>query len=290
MTDTDRLLDLIDDKSTVTIRTGSFVGIADGRALIDLGGNRFPVAFSNGSIPTLNDPVNVCSVDGTWYLLGPSQPKPNVGTVITVSTQTLTLQTSVGIVTAIIGGTPPSSGDRVTIQWTEDGAVSGLRLATTPTLTAPPNTGGGGSVVKEATFRAIDAGSTDRGAARWWQAQPWASNSTYGAWFYGTQIKSTIPSGSTPISAEIYINRVQDQGDAPRFALHTSPTKGGVPTMSAYVPWDLPNGWNTLPAGWFEQLMGGGGYFGIGLNQGGYNKFASLAEDGLSGALRMKWR
>lgn len=60
--------------------------------------------------------------------------------------------------------------------------------------------------------------------------------------------------------------------------------------MSAYVPWDLPNGWNTLPAGWFEQLMGGGGYFGIGLNQGGYNKFASLAEDGLSGALRMKWR
>lgn len=292
MSDTDRLLALIGEKSTVTARVGVFVGSSGGQALVDMDGTRFPVSFQSGFIPVVNEPVHVVSIDGQWFLLGPTTAKPRVGTVLTVSSPRLTLSTSQGNLSAIIGGTAPSSGDRVLIDWTEDGPVSGLRLATTPVApTPPPAPGGGGATVKEATFRAIDAGSTDRGSARWWQSQPWASDSTYGAWFYGNQIHDTIPAGSQLVSMEMYIVRTQDSGSAPNFALHTSPQKGNVPTMGSLFPWDPPNGWNAVPSGaWFAALIGGGTYYGVGLNQGGFNKFASLAQDGLSGALRIKWK
>lgn len=290
--DTDRLLALIEGKSTVTSRVGTFVGSANGQALIEIDKSRFPVAFLTTYIPTVYEPVHVWSVDGQWFILGPTVGKPRVGTVLTVSSPRATVSTSQGNVSAIIGGTAPTSGDRVLLDWTEDGPVTGLRLATTAVAPpTPPDPGGGGSTVKEAIFRAIDAGSTDRGSARWWQAQPWASNTTFGAWFYGSQIKDTIPSGAQLVSMEMYINRVQDSGDPPRFTLHTDGWKGGIPGMSAYVAWDPPNGWNAVPsAGWFGSLIAGGPYWGIGLNQGGFNKFAALTQDGLSGALRIKWK
>lgn len=291
MNDTERLLELIDGKSTVTVRIGKYAGPANGQGLVDMDENRFPARFLTSFAPQVGEPVHVWSVDGQWFLVGPTRPKPMSGTVVTVSAPNVSLLTSMGSVTAIIGGTAPTSGDQVLIHWTEDGAVSGLKLASTPVAPpTPPDPGGGGGTVKEVIIRAGDAGSTDRGSARWWTGQPRAGNSTYGAWFYGTAVKDTIPAGSVPVSGEIYINRVQDKGDPPRFTLHTSAYKGGVPAMSAYIAVDPSNGWMPLPPTWFEALMGGGAYYGIGLNQGGDNIFASLAQDGLSGALRMKWR
>lgn len=292
MNDTERLLRLIGEKSKVGLRIGKYVGVAGGQAQIDIDESRFPAAFLTAYIPVVNEPVHVWSVDGQWFLLGPTTGKPRVGTVLTLSSPRVTVDTSIGKVVAIIGGAAPSSGDRVLIDWTEDGPVTGLKLATTPVApTPPPDPGGGGSTIKEAIFRAIDAGSTDRGSARWWQAQPWASNSTFGAWFYGSQIKDTIPAGAQLVSMEMYVNRVKDFGDPPRFTLHTDGWKTGVPGMSAYAAWDPPNGWNAVPNnGWFGSLIAGGPYWGIGLNQGGDNRFAALTQDGLSGALRIKWR
>lgn len=292
MHDTERLLELIGKKSTVELVVGTFVGMSNGKALVDVNQSRFPASLFDGQIPAVNDPVHVLSLDGRWLMVGPTRAKPRVGTVVTVSSPNVSILTSQGTISAIIGGATPGSGDRVLIDWTEDGPVSGLRLANTPVAPVPPpDPGGGGATIKEATFRAVDAGSTDRGAARWWQAQPWASNSTYGAWFYGSQIKDTIPATATFVSMEIYINRVQDSGSAPNFTLHTLPVKTGVPPMSGPLAWDPANGWNTVPNnGWFAALIAGGAYYGIGLNQGGFNKFASLAEDGFSGALRIKWK
>lgn len=293
MSDVDQIKALVGDKSRVTTRVGVFVGTSGGQALIDMGGERFPVAFLSPYFPVLNEPVHVWAVDGSWFMVGPTQPKPSVGTVLTVSSPRCTVDTSQGAVSAIIGGSAPTSGDRVLLLWTEDGPVVSSKLATTPpTPIVPEDPGTGSVVVRDVTFRAIDAGSTDRGSARWWQAQPWASNTTYGAWFYGNQIKDTIPSGAELVSLEFYVNRVQDSGAAPRFALHGSPTKAGVPSFGAYTEWDAPNGWRTPPdpAGWFAALKAGGGSYGVGLNQGGFNKYASLAQDSLSGALRIKWR
>lgn len=293
MNDVTQLQKLLDGKSTVTARVGVFVGTEAGQALVDMGGERFPTQMVGSYVPAVNDPVHVWSIDGAWFLVGSSRAKPTVGTVLTVSSPNVTVDTSQGVVPAVIGGTAPTSGQRVVLHWTEDGPVTGVILASTPatpevpaTPVTPP------SAVREVVFRPIDAGSTDRVSARWWQAQPWASNTTYGAWFYGSQIKDTIPSGAVFVSLEFYVNRVQDSGGAPRFALHSSPTKAGVPSVTAYAEWDPPNGWGIPPgaSAWFDALKAGGAQYGVALNQGGFNKFASLAQDGMSGALRIRWR
>lgn len=281
--------DLLEKASVVTARIGTYVGIDEGQALIDMDDSRFPVAWWGGYVPAINEPVNLLSVDGRWFLAGPTQGKPGTGVVMTVGSGLVTVTTDFGEFTMPSVGTAPTSGQTVGISWPGPVCIGALSVQPV-NPDAPPAPGGGGSTVRTATFRAIDAGSTDRGAVRWWTGMPYASDSTYGAWFYGTQIKDTIDAGSQILSAEIFINRVQDQGSDPNFTLHTSARKTGIPSMSSIVTWDPDNGWNDLPPTWGAALIAGGAYYGIGLNQGGYNKFASLAQDGSSGAIRIKWR
>lgn len=289
MTDADDILDMFGDKSRVVARVGRYVGTASGQALIDMDNQRFPAAFLTAYVPMSNEPVHVWGVDGTWFLLGPTRGRPGTGVVSSVASLQATVVTDHGTFTMPYVGTAPTATQVVAILWPGPTCLGALSVQPAAPV-VPPDPGGGGTVVKEATFLAIDAGSTDRGSPRWWQAQPWASNTTYGAWFYGNQIKDTVPVGSTLVSAEIYINRVYDTGAAPNFALHDAGTKGPIPGFGSNVVWDPPNGWNALPGGWFAALIGGGAYAGIGLNQGGFNKFASLAQDGFSGALRFKWK
>jgi hypothetical protein len=284
----------VERKSTVTPRIGRYVGNDGNLALVDLGDQRVPVRFGTPWVPEINEPVWVDSIDGALRLTGPTLPKPGSGVVSTITGNTATVLTDFGEHTLTVAPTDPmpTSGDTVGIVWSGPARPWCTLLIDVPDpVQPPPAPGGGGSEVKAAEFRAIDAGSTDRGAPRWWQTQPWSSNTTYGAWFYGSQIKDTIPAGATFVSLEFYVSRVQDQGGSPRFTLHSDPVKAGIPAMSAYVEWDPPNGWQTPPdpAGWFAALKAGGDRYGVGLNQGGYSKFSSLAGDGMSGALRVKW-
>jgi len=287
----DVLLKLLAEKSRVIPRVGRYVGFDSGQALVDLGNERFPAAFTGGFVPQINDAVHVWSVDGVMFLIGPTVAKPGVGTVLTVSGSNANVSTDFGTFSMPFMGATPTSGDTVGISWSTSPWCG--KLSSTPvTPVPPPDPGGGGSTVRTETFRAVDAGSTDRGSARWWQAQPWASNTTFGAWFYGTQIKDTIPAGATFVSLEMYASWQQRSGGAPRFALHNLFTKSGLPTFGAYTEWAPGAGWQTPPmaAAWFAALKAGGASAGVGLNQGGFNKFSSLAQDGLSGALRISWK
>lgn len=278
-----------DDSARVSIRKATFVRAVDGFAQVLMGESQFVCDFGSGYIPTVGETVRVWTV-GDQHMLFPAGPRPAVGTVVTVSGDYVTISTTTGQVIAAYAGSAPSSGDRVGIIWSEDGPWCSAALSNTPDAPDPiPDPGKG--VLRSAAFRAIDAGSTDRSQARWWTGQPWASQSTFGAWFYGSQIKDTIPAGSTLESMEFYAPRVQESGDAPNFTLHTSGWKQGVPAMSGRLAWNPQPGWNFVPnANWFTALIGGGAWWGIGLDQGGYNKFASLAEDSMSGALRISWR
>lgn len=282
------LLDELDDREPVFLRRGVYVGYDSGVAIIDMGSSRFPCEFA-GYVPVIGETVQVLSV-GSRHTLLPLGAKPAVGTVLTVSSPTCVVQTVAGNIPCIIGGTAPTSGDRVQIFWGEDGPTTGLKLATTAAAPEPPpNPGGGSGAIHTLVFRAVDAGSTDRGSARWWQAQPWASNTTYGAWFFGDQIPGSIPLSATFAGLDFYVNRVQDSGGAPNFVPHDARFKAGLPTFGPGFAWDPPNGWQPFPFGsdFFTHLRAGGG---IGLNQGGFNKFASLAQDSMSGAVRISWR
>lgn len=278
----------------VSLRRGRFVGLSDDLLpLVDMGDSRFPCEFGTDYIPQVNEPVQVLTI-GPQHLLLPQGAKPKVGTVVTVSSPLVTVQTSIGDEVAIFMGDAPTSGQRVMLEWTEDGPVVVGVLSTTPTAAPPAPDPTPPSGLHRAVFRATAAGSTDRFQARWWTSNPYASTSTYGAWFYGNAIKGTIPAGAQFESLRIKVNRTQDQGGQPRWVLHDA----GAPTdtlpgfSSPYVEWDPPNGWQVPPdpAGWFNALKAGGPYAGVGLNQGGYNIFASLAQDAESGALDITWR
>lgn len=297
--DVDAIRKLIGEKSRVTPYVGRYVGADGSNALVDFGDQRFPVPFLTAFVPEIAEPVNVWSVDGSLFLVGPTQPKPGMGVVATVSGDLVSVVTDYGTFTMpytapTVDTPPPSSGDTVGIDWSSGAKC--YRLSTSPDpVPPPPPPSGGGSQVQTATFRAQDAGSTDRASARWWTDRPYASNSTFGAWFYGSQVKDTIPAGAQYVSLEFYVSYQQRQGGSPRFTLHNDQTKGGVPGMSAYWEWSPAEGFqkpvnDATAQSWFNALKAGGDRAGVGLNQGGFNVFRSLAQDGMSGALRISWR
>lgn len=285
----DALFDQFGDSPRVKLRRGVFAEYRDNAAWVDMGDSRFACDFGSGYIPRPGETVQVLTVNDR-HLVFPARALPGVGTVMTTGSLQATVQTVAGTFTMPYIGTAPTSGQLVGISWSEMPYVLGP-LSTQPTP-PPPVPDPGAGTIRSATFLVTDTGSTDRGAARWWQAQPWASDSTFGAWFYGSQIRDTIPASATLVSLEFYASWQQKQGAAPRFALHNQAAKGPVPGYFAYDAWTPGSGWQVPPmaAAWFAQLKAGGGALGVGLNQGGYNKFSSRAQDGMTGALRISWR
>lgn len=275
----------------INVRKATFVGVVDGFAQVDMGDSRFVCDFGSGYIPVVGETVRVWTV-GDQHMVFPAGPRPTVGTVLTVTGDTATVETTVGTVVTTYVGSAPTSGDRVGLVWSEDGPWCAGRLSSTPAPPEPIPDPDPEPVVRSATFRAIDAGSANTGSTNWWQSQPWASETTIGMWFYGTQIKDTIPASAQLVSMDFYASWQQRYGGAPRWGLHGFPSKGGAATVDGAAEWVPAQGWNPIPwAGdWFNALKAGSVYYGIGLNHGGWNKFSSLAQDSMSGALTIAWR
>lgn len=291
MTDeVDALFNQFGGASRVLLRRGVFAGADSGVALVDMGDSRFACDWGTGYVPVVGETVWILTINDRHVLL-PSKALPGTGTVMTtVGADLVTVQTMAGTYTMPFIGTAPTSGELVGISWSEVPYVIGA-LSVQPDSPDPvPNPGGG--ELRSATFQTIDAGSTDRTQARWWTGQPRAGNSTYGAWFYGTQIRDTIPAGASLVSLEFFASWQQRSGSAPRFALHDQAYKAGVPGFGAYTEWVPGNDWQTPPMAdaWFAALKAGGTSLGVGLNQGGNNIFSSRAQNAMTGALRISWR
>lgn len=297
LSDAEKTADALAQIPGVSVRRGRYIGLSgDLLPLVDMGDSRFPCEFGADYIPQVNEPVQVLTI-GSQHLMFPRGAKPKVGTIVTASSPFATVQTSIGDITAIYLGAAPTSGQRVMLEWTEDGPVVAGVLSTTPEPPEPPAPDPTPpSQTKRVVFLAAQAGSTDRFQARWWTPNPYASSSTYGAWFYGNQIKDTIPAWAELVDLKIKVNRVQDQGGQPRWVLHDAGAQSStLPGFSTpYTEWDPPNGWHTPPGSlaqdWFSALKAGGAYAGVGLDQGGFNIFASLAQDRESGALDISWK
>ncbi len=284
------ILSGFDERDPMRVRRATFVQVtSQGGAEVDMADSRFVADFGGGYIPAAGETVNIVSV-GERHLLYPARALPGTGVILTVTGLMASVQTVTGTYSMPYVGTAPSSGDVVGISWSEQPFVIGKLSVQPSPPPAPPNPGGG--VTRSATFMAIDTGSTHRDQVNWWTGRPQAGNTSFGAWFYGTQIRDTIPAGATLVKLEFFVSYIQRQGSAPRFTLHNRPTKGAMPTFTAYTEWTPGSGWQTPPmaAAWFAALKSGGGQYGIGLNQGGWNIFASRADNGMTGALRISWR
>jgi hypothetical protein len=271
---------------------GTFVSTDGLRAVVDVGGGRIPADFS-GYLPEVNEPVWVLVVNGTYTILGPTQLRPDRGTILAPPTGNLVqLSTPIGNITC-----PYASGLSLAIgQVVKLGAWSGgsfvyAIMSTQPAPDTPPGPPDPGISDREQVFIATEAGSYRSGSG-WWQAQVWASDNNQGIWGYGSKIPDTIPASAIPLSIEIYISANQISGSPPVFALHAygGTTGAPAPTFIGDTPVAVTPGWVALPTSFINNLKAGGGSYGVGVNHGGYSIFKSLGEDPMSGALRIRWR
>lgn len=281
----DEVLRQLGGKSTIRPLVGTFVSASATGYVIDVGGGRIPAAPGSLYLPEVNESVWVWFIDGSPFVMGPTVPKPDRGTVASVASGIVSLTTSLGQVSAPYTGTTPSAGQIMKLAW-HGGPMASLMSTSPAGNTAPPAPGGGTSSHVD-TFTAVDSGSF--GSGRWWTAQVYASDSNLGAWFYGTKISDTIPASAAVQKTEIYVPPgSQISGSAPNFATHTYASKpGGAPSLPVAAAVGIAPGWVVLPNSIGIALKRGGGSLGVGLNQGGYNILRSLAQDGQSGAIRI---
>lgn len=285
----DALFSEFGGRARVVLRRATFAEMRDGAPWVDMGQSRFACDFGTGYVPRVGETVQVMTVDDR-HLLFPARALPGVGTVMTLGSTQVTVQTTAGEFTMPYVGEPPTSGQIVGISWSEQPFVIGA-LSVQPEGRPPaPDPGAGG--VRSATFQTIDTGSHNIGSSNYWQQQVWASDSTYGGWFYGTQVADTIPAGASLVSLEFYVSWQQRYGSAPNFGLHGLASKSGQLSFTNVQAWAPGGGWQTPPnaAAWFNALKAGGGRLGVGLRNGGYNKLSSRAQDGMTGALRISWK
>ncbi|WIB25807.1 hypothetical protein [Curtobacterium sp. MCSS17_015] len=289
MDDVSVISGLLDGKAKVTMWLGSFVGLDGVYALCDISNGdesgRVPARVTTSYRPEVNEQVFVVAVDGKYFLLGPSTPKPAQGTVTAVGSDTVTVSTDMGDVAATVGvGMTLSAGQVVKLFWS-DGAHVISALTAAPAPVPPPPPPGPSTSQHVDVFTAVDAGSFSGG--RWWQAQPWASDTTLGAWFMGSKIRDTLR-GAPVSKIELWSSLASQFGSNPNIGTHPHLSKpGGGPTISNATPIAVgPGRWITLPTS-FGQALSDGTAAGIGLAHGGYNRFNSLAADAQSGALRI---
>lgn len=288
MDDVDVIQDLLNGKAKVTMWLATFVSIDGSVAWCDVanGGQsgRVPTRVTTSYRPQVNEQVFVLAVDGKYFLLGPSVPKPAQGTVTSVGSNTVVVSTDLGDVTASVGvGMSLSSGQVVKLFWS-DGAHVLAALTAAPTPVTPPPPPASEPARHVDVFNAVDAGSFSGG--RWWQPQPWASDTTLGAWFYGSKIRDTLRA-ATVQKIELYASVASRYGNLPNIGYHPHAAKTGAgPSVTAARGIDVADGrWITLPLSFGQFLATNVG--GIGLAHGGFNKFRSLAQDAQSGALRI---
>lgn len=286
MTEEDVLIKIINAKTKLTPLVGTFVGATATGCTVDVGGGRIPARFGSSYLPEVNEPVNVWTFDdGTAFVMGPTVTKPPTGVVTSVGSSLLTLATDFGdVVTPFVGATP-SAGQVMGLRWHGGPLAVGV-VSTSPPAPTPPAPPTSSTSRHVDVFQALDAGSWNRYG--WQQAQVWASDSYSGLWTYGSKVADTLPASANVSKVEIYLPVVSLYGNPPNLALHTYTKKPpGQPTYGATVPLAVRPGWNALPASWGNALRSGGGSFGVGVNHGGKNIFRSLAQDGMSGALRV---
>lgn len=275
----------------VQSKLGIFVERAGTHAVVNLGDGTVRLPFVGMYLPPSGHPVQVESRDGKTVVTGPARPLPGAGVIVTVNAPyAAVLAWDIMYTLPYRAGYEPSSGHNVEISWSADGGViqgqvSAISDDPTPDVVPPPS---GGSF-HPAPFTAIDSGTYNPAYGKWISGDVWASTSTTSAWFYGSKVVDSIPDAATITLARIYLPPRSTSGAAPILQAHSAATKpgGAVTFIGSGYPLPARAGWVDIPAAFIDHLKVNGG--GLGFNHGGYNIYAGVGSDGLSGALDIAW-
>jgi hypothetical protein len=280
------ILQALADKSHVRFLPAIYRGLdGDLRALVDFNGGRVPAYILPGMAPMLNESVWVEVVDGVAYLHGPTTLRSDEGTIVTAADGVAAVTTATGDATAAYeDGIPLSPGDVVRLSWGPSGAwILGVAIEAVPPDVPPsPDSVGDRRTVE---FSALDSGSYQPGYG-WRTKDVWSSENNSGGWFYGTQIKDTIPDTASIVTAQIYLPAPTKLSGARPFGRHGHASKpGGALTFSDTSTLAGTSGWVDIPTSLIDHLKVNDG--GLGFGTGGYNIWPGTQRDGQSGKVRV---
>lgn len=277
-------LGLLQGKAEVSVFSGAYRGMDGLRALVDFAGGRVP-AHLIGPRPSVNEPVWVMVVDAVAYVLGPTVPKPAVGTVVSASSGSAVISTDIGNVNARYDPAQVTLSASAEVRLVWGGGCWVLGVSSPPPEADVPDEDAG-VTRKTRTFTATGSGSWQSGYG-WRTNDVWSSSSNKGAWFYGNQIRDTIPDSASIVKAEIYLPAPTTRiGSTRPFGRHSySSQPGGEPTISATSTLPGVEGWTRIPSSLIDHLKSNAGGLGFGI--GSWWVWPGTQKNGSSGKLRV---
>lgn len=277
---------LAEIKATESL-VGLFVSQTGNIATVDQAASRL-VVKSVTQVPVRpGDAVRLEWRSGELVMLGPTVPRATVGRITAPGNPaTVEYPAGSGVTAAlpVMNGISLVVNDLVFLDWGSAGLIVGkISTPVEPPAPGPPPPTGGGRRTER--FEAIDSGSYQN---YWRTNDVWSSASNFGAWFYGSKIRDTIPDNATIISASINLPLDKELGVAP-FGRHPFDEKPSGPlTITATSTLDKPwNGETKIPLSLVDHLKANPGGLGFGI--GGYNIWRGTQRDGSSGALTVTY-
>lgn len=240
-----------------------------------------------GSAPYPGDAVWVAYIAGQPICLG-VVPKPATGTTsgaasggrITVTGDDGRTYASVPYI-----GSAPSSGQRVVLNWASNGTIVGVSSAdqtgTKPEVPEAPGGGPGARVF-------FPTGSATWRSGAWSDNGFSVSDTRSGFYFYGTQIRDSIPSGSTVTGIGIDVTAISAPSSSVTLTLHAAGSQPGSPPAALDTfPVSQDSGYKQLPTAWGAALKAGTA-FGIGSVQASASGWMQWA-GAPAGAISISW-
>ena len=266
---------------------GIFTSFSGGLANVNIGDRSVALPCVGFTPPTEGMAVQLERRDGQLILTGPAAPLNSLGTLTATGSPLATVTIdSVAYLLPYLSSYTPVLNDKVVVDWTA-GVIQG-KVSTTPTSVAPPavqNDPAPKPPLDPGTpVLAIDSGQFYIPNGNWPTNGPRATDTSNGAWFYGSRVRDYL-SGSSPTGIAIYLPLLQQLGIA-NIGVHAYGSKPrGWTGISLSTAMGARSGWVSLPVSFAEYLRDNVG--GIAVTSGnGLNRWNGVQADAYSGALR----
>jgi len=284
----DRLRDQIARIPSVRSHTATFVGMDAGFAVVNTGDTQIRIPCVGYYPPQIGGSVQVEWRDGRAAVIGPAVTRNPMGTITgTGSPKAEVTVDGVAYLLPYEAWYTPVVSDLVSVDWQREVIVGALSVAPdVPDVPIPP---GGGSTPFDLTVRANNSGKWDTTYSNWWGgSEVWASNNNNGIWVYGNDVLGSVGAAASFSSIEIYLPLIGQAGSCV-VGVHDHPSiPGGAPSIHSTSTLSPRGGWVTIDISYAPYVSAGGRGIGVAAPSGGYNRWAGVGSDSLSGALRIR--
>lgn len=283
----DRLRDQVARIPSVRSHTATFVRMEDGMAVVNTGETQIRVACIGYYPPRVGVSVQVEWRAGRATVVGPAVVRNPIGEITGTGSPTAEVTVDgVAYQLPFVDWYTPVVTDVVKVDWISE-VIEG-KLSISPVTPDEPGAPGSGATAFDLTVRAQNSGKWDYSYSNWWGgSEVWASDNNDGIWVYGNSILDAVGGAPTFTRVEIFLPLYTQAGSC-SIGTHAHPAiPGGAPTIGSLTALAPRGGWVELPVAFGAYLAAGGRGIGVTSPSGGFNKWAGVGADSLSGALRL---